>query len=154
MTATRLWIGLAASWAAAALSLLLVQPRWTLAPSAAAAGVGLGMLVGAGLAAARARRLPTSRLRLPLVAVVVVTAGAEELLWRRFLLGGLADRAGTVLALACSTVLFACAHRHGRRDHLVTGGCFGALYVGAGLAAAWSAHAAYDVAAAAARPRM
>jgi membrane protease YdiL (CAAX protease family) len=154
LTATRLWIGLVASWAAAALSLLVVQPRWTLAPSSLAGSAGLGALAGAALFAGLARRLPASRPRLPLLAVLAVTAGAEEALWRRLVLGGLANRVGTPLAVVCSTALFACAHRHGRAGHVLTGACFGALYVLGGLAAAWSAHAAYDVAAAAARPRV
>ncbi len=80
-----------------------------------------------------------------------IGAGAtfEEVLWRAVVLGGLALWTGSAVALAVSSAGFALWHRAslGRACvvHLVTGGCFGAVFIACGLAAAVVAHATYNL---------
>jgi len=146
VTARRLWFGLLAYWLVAAVSLALVHPerreQWP-----PLVGLIVGAAAGAGLVVA----LSGCRPRLPppglLPVVIVVSAVAEETVWRRLVLGTLADRAGTTPALVASTVAFALAHRSGRRIHLATGAVFGGLYVtSASLVCAASAHVVYNLA--------
>ena len=153
MTAARLWAGLVATWAAAVASLAVVQPRGPVAAPSTAAAIVAGAVAGTVLFAALSVSLPLRGPRVQLAVLILLTAGAEEVVWRRFLLDGVGTRAGTLPALVFTTGLFAFAHRHGRKLHALTGACFGALYLLGGLPAAWAAHAAYDLALAGARAR-
>lgn len=153
MTALRLWLGVAVSWTAAALTIALVPPHGRLDLQGLAITCAWGTAAGLVLFGLVARLAPRVRVRPSLAVVLVVTTGAEEIVWRSLLLRAAAGRAGPVLALVVTTGLFAAAHRNGRRCHLLTGACFGASYLLGGLIAAWSAHAAYDVAVAGATRR-
>jgi membrane protease YdiL (CAAX protease family) len=146
VTPRRLWLGLLAYWLVAAVSLAVVHPerdeQW---PSL------VGLVVGAAAGAALVVALSGCRPRLPPAGlvpfVIVVSAVAEEAVWRRLVLGTLADRSGPMPALAASTVAFAVAHRSGRRVHVATGAVFGGLYVlSASLVCAASAHIVYNLA--------
>lgn len=156
MSAPSLWARLAATWIAAGAVLLLVaaptvtEPEWR--PSlAAAAGAAAGLVLFLALGG-RARAFAWPR---PTTAVVlVVTAGAEEVIWRWFALAELAARSDTLAALATTTIAFALAHGRSASHHLLTGAAFGALFLVTGsLAAAWSAHATYNLSVAAGRAR-
>ncbi len=153
MTAARLWSGLLATWGAAAASLAIARPRGPVVLPSAAAAAAAGAVVGSALFVALSASAPRRCPRAQLALLIVLTAGAEEIVWRRFLLDGLGTRAGPVPALLLTTLLFGFAHRHGRRLHALTGACFGALYLLGGLPAAWAAHAAYDIALAGALAR-
>ena len=77
--------------------------------------------------------------------MLVVAAAAEEVVWRRVVLGELL-RAGPLAALAGSTLGFALVHRTRQSLHLGTGAAFGGLYLATGaLAASIAAHWAYNV---------
>jgi ABC-2 type transport system ATP-binding protein len=119
------------------------------------------ILLSAGAAcllfALLARELPCRR-RPPLRRVgtfaakgtyLTLVSGAEEVLWRWVVLGGLAPLVGVAAAFLVSTTGFALTHGVRRRDvlvvHLLTGSVFGALYVGTGrIEAAVLAHALYN----------
>jgi membrane protease YdiL (CAAX protease family) len=151
MTAQRLWVGIGFYGAAAAAVFVLATPAvargWT-APVAAAAGMATGVALFVALAG------PPLRLASGALAVVVVaSAGAEEIVWRGLLLGVLSSRAGAVVAVAATSLAFACVHRRGRRGQLLAGLAFGgACLVSGGLVAPWCAHATYNLLVAGARP--
>jgi ABC-2 type transport system ATP-binding protein len=156
--ATRLWVSFAVA-VLGAVALLVVVPidpprspvPWHLALTA-------GLLGGLSLFALLAwRSLPVrgpERGRLALVTAkgvyVGITSACEEVLWRWFVLGGLAGAIGLAPALAASTLGFAFAHELRVRSvpfaiHLATGGCFSGVYVVTGsLTAAILAHATYN----------
>lgn len=155
MSASSLWVRIGAIWLTAAVLLLLVAvpappgPGWGRAVAGATGTLG-GVLLFLGLGGCR--HLPLRRPRGPTAAVLFVTAGAEEVVWRRFALAELALRVGAVPALGATTVAFALAHGEAAGRQLVTGAAFGLLYLGTGnLAAPWCAHAAYNLCVAAAR---
>jgi membrane protease YdiL (CAAX protease family) len=151
-------------WARAAGELALAA---TVAATASVSSPGLArlallpsLLVGAtaglGLVVLLARRLPPSprvergRLRLVALKAAVIALGswAEEILWRWCAIGALAPAIGVVPAYVASTTGFALAHagRRARRTHLLTGACFGAVYLATGrIAAAVAAHLAYNL---------
>lgn len=114
-----------------------------------------GPLTGALVFAALTQgRLPRARLRLrPALTLrwggLVVGAALEEIVWRGFVLGGLAATAGPLPALAISSLAFAGWHwpSTGRRCvlHVVTGGAFGTACLLAGLATAVVAHVVYNL---------
>lgn len=156
MSASSLWLRLVATWSAAGALLVLASApaaggaAWRPAV-AAATGVGVGFALFAALGG---RPRPLARPRATTAAVLVVTAGAEEVVWRWFALAELAARSGAAAALAATTVAFALAHGRAAAHHLVTGAAFGALFLLTGsLAAAWSAHAAYNLCVAGGRAR-
>lgn len=110
----------------------------------------LGVTAGAGLFAAASSRLPALRRSRTAVGTVLrhavfgVSAVAEELVWRRAVLGELLAF-GPLVALAVSSAGFAAAHRRGKVLHLGTGGVFGGVYLATGLlVAAVAAHWAYN----------
>jgi membrane protease YdiL (CAAX protease family) len=125
------------------------QPEPRVSPPVAAA---VGLVAGVLLFITITRRPPWIARRgahAPRVLVRVgflgLWAASEEVLWRRVALGELL-RAGTVPALATSTIGFALAHRRGRLVHVGTGGTFGALYLSTGvLATSIAAHWAYNL---------
>jgi len=146
MNTRRLWLGLLAYWVVAAVSLVVVHPeevdRWH-PLVAAAAGAAAGGALALALSGSRPRLPPARGVAL----VIVGSAVAEETVWRRLVLGTLADRSGVAAALAASTIAFALAHPAGRRMHVVTGAAFGCLYViSASLVCAAAAHAVYNLA--------
>lgn len=153
MTGSSLLLRLGAGWAAAVVLLLVAAPaapatEWS-PPGALAAGVlvGVGLFLVLGGLAPRALAVPRPSTAL----VLLVAAGAEEVVWRWFALGELAQRADAGAALAVTTVAFALAHRNDCGRQLVTGAVLGGLYVGTGsLAAAWCAHGLYNLGVAAA----
>jgi membrane protease YdiL (CAAX protease family) len=151
--------------AACGASLLVWAPLAGLQPRvgallAACGGIGAGVALFVTLA----RRAP-QRFRPHAVAIraLVLTAPAllaaavgEEAIWRYLLLGVLRGLAGTSGALAASTAAFAFAHGLGGvravRIHVVTGACFGTVYIASGrLVAAVAAHLAYNLLVVAAR---
>jgi len=81
-------------------------------------------------------------------AVLALGAACEEVIWRWFVLGGLAGVVGLAPALAVSTAGFALSHR-GRKAvlvHLLTGGAFGGLFALTGsLLSAITAHVTYNL---------
>jgi len=91
--------------------------------------------------------------RLPHLAAKIVllslSAASEEVIWRWFLLGGLAGPLGVLPALALTTLAFALAHGwqgHGRFVHLLTGSTFGGIFLVTGsLTGAIAAHATYNL---------
>jgi membrane protease YdiL (CAAX protease family) len=114
--------------------------------------VPLGVLVGLCLFCILAGRPRVGRV--PAVATVVrsgwllAAAAFEEIVWRGVALAFLVPRSGPAAALAATTAGFALAHRtQGRAGavHVVTGAGFGGAFLVAGLAAAVSAHVAYNV---------
>ena len=123
------------------------------------ASLSAALLAAFALFAGLARRPP--RLRLPprpristvLARAVFLAARStgEEVIWRWFVLGGLAGVVGALPALAVSTTGFAIAHRraqgaHGIAVHLLTGAAFGSVFLATGsLAAAVGAHVAYNL---------
>jgi ABC-2 type transport system ATP-binding protein len=80
---------------------------------------------------------------------VALRAVHEEAIWRGVLLALSATVFGRVSAVLAVTVGFAAVHApaQGRLAavHLVTGSCFAALALGAGLSAAMTAHVVYNV---------
>jgi membrane protease YdiL (CAAX protease family) len=116
-------------------------------PALTALVFGLGG--GAILYAAVARRRPFLPSLLPdavwMCSFLTLAAVNEEVLWRRVVLGELL-RAGTVAALAGSTLGFALAHRARPGLHLGTGFVFGGLYLATGaLGACIAAHLTYNL---------
>jgi membrane protease YdiL (CAAX protease family) len=154
MTAWRLWFALTAYGATAIASLLLVDRhsppgRWP-APAAVAGGIATGWLLFAVLARVRPR-LPA---RLPLACVLIGAAAAEEIVWRRLVLGELAAHVAPLSALLVSSLLFAFGHVHARATHVLTGATFGALYlISGGVLSGCCAHGAYNLAVAGACSR-
>jgi ABC-2 type transport system ATP-binding protein len=152
-----LW-GRTAVLVAVAAMLFLVVPtsleaRWP-APLSLAVGLGAAAALFAGLA----RRAPPVRVprgRGPALAakglLLTLRSASEEVIWRWWLLGGLAPRFGALPALTVSTSCFALAHARGqgRRGvvvHLLTGTVLGGLFLVTGsLAAAVAAHVAYNL---------
>lgn len=138
--------------AALATSLALPVPAPTAVrvsiPVAALAGLLAGAAVFSLIAGRpRLRALPTPTQ----AGFLVGWSWVEEVLWRRLLLSGLAVVAGAAVALVATTTLFALAHSD-RGVHLLTGALFGSLFLATGrLAAAVTAHAAYNLLVAAAR---
>jgi membrane protease YdiL (CAAX protease family) len=151
MTKRRLWTGIAGYWLAGAAVVAGVgagpASAW---PVAAAAATGIGG--GLALFALLARRLPSvGGAARPLAFVLVVSATAEELVWRRFVLAGLAGHTSLLAALLASTCMFAFAHGRLRFSRIATGVVFGLLLVATGgVVAPACAHAAYNLAVAAA----
>jgi membrane protease YdiL (CAAX protease family) len=152
VTPRRLWLTIGANCVGAVATLVLVDPPsarpWPLPVAAAVGAVG-----GLVLFAALARRRPCLPRSAALTAVLLAAAAAEEVVWRRLLLGELDRHGPVVAALALSTGAFALAHRRGRRSHLVTGAAFGLLFLASGIVAACCAHGAYNLSAAGARGR-
>jgi membrane protease YdiL (CAAX protease family) len=136
---------------AAALVAMLAPPRPAVRMEAGLA-VATGAAAGAALFAAASRRAP----RLPgaragpaaLLAkqcLIGLFAANEEVVWRRVVLGELLP-AGSVPALAVSSIGFALAHHRSRALHLGTGAAFGSLYLATGaLAASIAAHWVYNL---------
>jgi membrane protease YdiL (CAAX protease family) len=147
MTKRRLWAGIAGYWVAGAAVVAGVgvgpASSWPL-PVAATTGTLAGLLLFALLA----RRLPAvGGSGRPLAFVLLLSAMAEELVWRRFVLDGLAGPASLGGALVASTCMFAFAHGRLRFSRVAAGAVFGLLYVvTGGLAAPACAHAAYNLA--------
>jgi membrane protease YdiL (CAAX protease family) len=134
------------SWAT--LAVRVPSPPATLPPGAATA---LGLAAGVALFATVARRAPRlSGVGRPLPATMAkhaflgLFAVNEELVWRRLVLGETLA-AGTVAAVAGSTLGFAFLHRSRRAVHVVTGGTFAGVYVASGsLVASIAAHWTYN----------
>ena len=119
-------------------------------------GVASGPVCGAMLFVALAGgRVPGVRLRARSRALALrwlclgSLAAFEELLWRGFILAGLALVLGSFAALVASSAGFAAWHAAtlGRRCvvHLFTGFGFGGVFLFGGLLAAILAHATYNV---------
>jgi membrane protease YdiL (CAAX protease family) len=149
----RLWAALAvelgAALAAVACGLVRLEPS----PIA----VAVGAVTAAALFRVLGSKWPATaavpRQRLPLLAaksgVLVAKSAGEEVLWRGLVLGMLAGAVGLAPAFAASTG-FALAHarplgRRGVTVHLATGAAFAGVCVGVSLAAAVTAHCAYNV---------
>ena len=145
-----LWWGLALGWVGALLALVLVRPPHPPSrplPVALAAGAAAGL----ALYVVVERRLPPppglgacGRVCIAKHAVLAAWAGAEEIVWRWLVLGEVARVVGVAAALGVSSLGFALWHPSRRRLHLLTGLGFGAIFLAAGLAAAWAAHAVYN----------
>lgn len=150
MSARALWARLALSPAVAAGLLVVVDPP-RVHPRPPAVAAGLGLAAGAALYVVLARRLPPlPALRLPLALVLVVAAAAEEVVWRWFALSEAAEHVGPLPALVATSLAFAALHRPPTAGHVAAGVVFGLVYlVGGGLVAAWAAHVAYNLCAAA-----
>jgi membrane protease YdiL (CAAX protease family) len=145
------WLRVAAITALSVLLLLALTPdrppTRTWWPLAVAFGVCAGIVLFSTVTRARPR-LPRTAGFAPLallkLAFLGLWAANEEVLWRRVALGELL-RAGTVPALAASSVGFALMHRTRRGVHLGTGGAFGVVYLSTGaLAASVAAHWTYN----------
>lgn len=147
MTPQRLWLALGGYGAGAIASLALVdrsagRARWPV-PVAVAVGTVTGCLLFAALARVR----PHLPAHLSLACVLVAAAAAEEILWRRMLLGELVQHVSPLSALAGSSVLFAFAHVRARAAHVLAGATFGLLYLfSGGVLSACCAHGAYNLA--------
>jgi membrane protease YdiL (CAAX protease family) len=151
MTASRLWLGIAFYWLAAAATLVVVSPP--LGGSRIVLSAGLGIVGGVVLFRASAGRGARTRPRPAVAAVVVLCAGAEEIVWRGLVLGVLAARAGPLAGLAASAFLFAVAHRRRLVAYGAIGIALGGLcLLSGGLVAPWCAHATYNLAIAARQP--
>jgi ABC-2 type transport system ATP-binding protein len=123
-------------------------------PLGSIASVPLGVLAGAALFAVLARARPRVLLTPIALVTALIVAGAgmsEEAVWRGFALGRIASTVGMWTAVAVTTAAFAATHvpmlrARGAAVQLVTGGVFGALFVGTGsLVACALAHAAYNL---------
>lgn len=149
----RLWLRTGAEGAAAACLLLFAGEwarrarwPWELAVSAGAfAAAPLFAVLAGGFPRPR-----VSRGRLPPLALkgafLVAGSASEEVIWRWFVLGALAELGGLGPAYVLGTAAFALAHGGAWPVHLLTGAVFGALYLATGsLAAAVAAHAAYNL---------
>ena len=156
--AARLWAHAAGEWCLAAMLLVLAgwARRPALLPPAAAFPCGLvaGLLLFGALGGRRPvppTAVPPARRRLVLAkaSFIALGAGAEEVVWRWFLIGSLAAAVGMPSALVLSAAAFALAHAGGlqaKAVHLCIGLVLGALYAGTGsLIAAIAAHAAYNI---------
>lgn len=146
MSARRLWLGIVGYWIGAAASLALYRPSAIVAVVPRSLAVPLGAASGIALFVGVARCLPRPPVSLLLALVLSASAVAEEIVWRRLLLGELAQRSGALLALAAVSALFAFTHRNRRLLHAGTGAAFGGLYLVSGsLAAVCVAHAGYNL---------
>jgi membrane protease YdiL (CAAX protease family) len=140
-------LGIGVTLAASLLVILApAAPARRLDPLAAMTG---GVVAGVALYVAVARHRPYVPPRVPAVLgaslVLIVAAASEEVVWRRVVLGELL-RAGSLAAVAGSTLGFALVHRTRQTLHLATGAAFASLYLATGaLAAAIAAHWAYNV---------
>jgi membrane protease YdiL (CAAX protease family) len=144
VTAGVVWVRIAATCAIAATLAALATPAGPVPIWPASDRVLFGLLTGVLLFAVVARIGPP--VSPALVAVLVVAAGAEEVIWRWFVLAELLAPAGTAAALVASACAFGAVHPGRRALHTATGLVFGAVYVVTGtLLAAWGAHAAYNV---------
>jgi membrane protease YdiL (CAAX protease family) len=155
VTKRRLWTGIAGYWLAAA-ALVGGAGAGTASSWPLAAAAGTGACSGLVLFALLARRLPLfGGAAWPVAFVLVLSATAEELVWRRFVLAGLADHTSVLAALAVSTCMFAFAHGRLRFSRVAAGTVFGLLFVATGgVVAPACAHAVYNLAVAgAATPR-
>jgi len=149
------WTAVSVLGSAAALALIDVDPPLS--------QIGLPLALMAALCAAcllfvllsgdaPCRRLPPRRRAGPTWVkgtYLTVTSATEEVLWRWLVLGGLAPVLGLAPAFVAATAGFAAAHGSRRLDalavHGLTGGAFGAVYVGTGrIEAAIVAHALYN----------
>ena len=151
MTPKGLWTRVAAGVGAATAALVLLDvPRPTDSVRPAGVAAALGVLAGVTLFVALARAAPSFEpasptLRIARTGFILTWAGVEEILWRWLALGALSARTGVPIALAISTLGFACMHSDNRRTHLVTGATFGAAYLASGqIIAAVLAHATYN----------
>jgi membrane protease YdiL (CAAX protease family) len=152
MTAGLVWLRIAATCVVALALAALATPGGPAPLWPTSDRLLLGLVSGIALFAVVARVRPA--LSLALVGVLVVAAGAEELIWRWFVLGELLAPAGTAAALVASACAFGAVHPGRRALHAGTGLAFGGVYVLSGsLLAAWGAHAAYNVCVAAAARR-
>jgi ABC-2 type transport system ATP-binding protein len=119
--------------------------------------LALAVCAATGLFVLLARRLPAavlptrarSRLLVERLLFLAAVSASEEVIWRWFVVGGLADAADAGAALVIGTVGFAGAHRwRGRRAfavHCATGATFGAVFLLTGsLLAAIVCHVAYN----------
>ena len=152
MTATGLWIRLAAGVSVAAGSILLIPVDAPDARVSAGAGLILGVLGGVILFCALAgagpliRPSPLTRRRVTRSSFFLVWATVEEALWRRLALASLALQVGWLVALVGSSIGFALSHRAGWPSHLVTGLGFGSIYLATGqLLAAIAMHTVYNL---------
>jgi membrane protease YdiL (CAAX protease family) len=149
VTARQLWIRLATlACTAGALLLTAGRPalpidRWPVSDA-----LLLGLVAGTLLY--RYLAMPALPLSLAAGTVILLAAGAEEVVWRWFALGGLAPRLGPIGALAVTSIGFGLVHPAGRAQHILTGATFGAVYLASGsVVASWCAHATYNLALAA-----
>jgi membrane protease YdiL (CAAX protease family) len=149
--AARLWLELAVAGAGALGLLLALSPERPGSQVTPFVAVPVGAAAGLLLFLAVARRFPVASAGRPLrlmIAVAVLlglAAAAEEVLWRRVVLGELL-RAGPAAALAASSLGFALSHRARPGLHLGTGAVFGCLYLATGmLAACIAAHWLYNL---------
>ena len=146
MSARRLWLGILAYWVGAAASLALYHPPAIVAFVPWSLAVPLGAALGIVLFVGIARCTPRPPMALVLVLVLSASAVAEEIVWRRLLLGELAQRSSALPALAAVSALFAFTHRSRRLLHAGTGAAFGGLYLLSGsLVAVCVAHAGYNL---------
>jgi membrane protease YdiL (CAAX protease family) len=144
MTAGLVWIRIAVTCTVAGGLAALTTPGGPGALWPTSDRLLFGVVAGALLFSVVARIAPP--LSLPLLAVLVLAAGAEEVIWRWFVLGELLTPAGTVAALLASACAFGAVHPGRRVLHTGTGLAFGGVYVLTGsLLAAWGAHGAYNV---------
>jgi membrane protease YdiL (CAAX protease family) len=144
MTAGPVWIRIGVTCTVAGGLVALTTPGGPEAlwptPDRVLVGVATGLALFWGVA----RIAPP--LSLPLLVVLVLAAGAEEVIWRWFVLGELLAAMGTAAALLASACAFGAVHPGRRVLHTGTGLAFGAVYVLTGsLLAAWGAHGAYNV---------
>lgn len=151
MTGPQLWARFGAGVALVCLLLAVVPPpargAWPVLPAVAA-----GLVAGTALFVAIERRAPPLRrgalaadVWLAKHAALVLWAGVEEVVWRRTVLGELANALPTVAALAVGSLAFGLCHRARSPLHVAAGLLFGIVFlVGGGLAGAWAAHAAYN----------
>ena len=151
MTGRGFWLRAAVTTVLAVTLLLAVSPARPVSrlPQAVAlaAGAAAGVLLFVG-AARRAPRLPSAHGGLPVLVakqgVLGLWAANEEILWRRIVLGELLPLSA-LAAVALSTLGFALAHRRRQALHLMTGTCFGGVYLATGsLGASVAAHWLYN----------
>jgi membrane protease YdiL (CAAX protease family) len=123
-------------------------------PPSTGPGLLCGPAIGVGLFVLLAGGRPRVPVRPAAVLVgratyLVAAAAFEELLWRGLALALISARAGSLAALALTSVAFALWHHRslGRRRavHAATGLGFGAAFLWGGLAASILAHAVYNV---------
>jgi membrane protease YdiL (CAAX protease family) len=144
VTARLVWIRIAATCTVAVALAALAGPDTPASIWPTPDRLLLGIAAGVALFWVVARVRPP--MSLALAGVLVAAAGAEELIWRWFVLGELLAPTGTATALVASACAFGAVHPGRRLLHVGTGLAFGGVYVLTGsLAAAWGAHAAYNV---------
>jgi membrane protease YdiL (CAAX protease family) len=149
--AARLWLELAFAGSGALVLLLVFSPERPARRMAPIAAIPLGAAAGILLFLAVAWRGPVVaaghpvRLLLFVAVLFGFAASAEEVVWRRVVLGELL-RAGPAAAVAGSSLGFALSHRARPGLHLGTGTVFGCVYLATGvLAACIAAHWLYNV---------